>query len=527
MSDDQRISMYDCARRGLGEHADKPAVVFMSCRISYGELFRRIDALADALSGRIAVGDAVTLCMPNSPSALIAFYALNRLGATVNLVHPYLPAAQLESSIRETGSKLLVAYDRYLDREPGRAFGVPVLRSDCGWFMGGAAKLFYRLSRAGRKKYRADTLEKYMRPGKFPAAPPRAFPDGQPAVYLSSGGTTGTPKIIMQSNFALNYLCAKAPEFLSRPVGEYGTMFSVLPIFHGFGLCMNMHMCMTLKLKNVMCIKFSARSMARAIPRERVDIVTGVPTMYVKLMAEKAFRAADLSSLKDAFVGGDVVTAQLLSDFTAAMRRGGSGGALYVGYGLTETVTVCAVNTAARNRAGSVGYPLSGTEIRVLREGREVPPGETGEIFIRTPQLMIGYLNGENPWREIDGERWLATGDEGYLDEEGYLFFRQRIKNIIKVSGIPVYPSEIEDALAAVPGVARLCAVAQPDDVRGHVVKLFVEPAPGWEREDIEKRVLAEARRSLIAYAVPRRIVFLDAMPVSLIGKVDRKKLEE
>ena len=201
---------------------------------------------------------------------------------------------------------------------------------------------------------------------------------------------------------------------------------------------------------------------------------------------------------------------------------------MYVGYGLTETVTVCMVNTRAHNRENSIGYPLSETYVKIMKDGKEVPCGEVGEIYLLCDQFMLGYLHEEySPFEMIDGEKWLKTGDYGYVDQDGFLYFKQRIKNMIKVSGVPVYPSEIEEAAIQAKGVAKVCAVGVANKVKGQVVRLFVECVEGTDEAACREEIMDICRRKLIAYAVPKEIVFEKKLPVSLIGKIDRKKLEE
>ncbi len=515
--------MYEAAKANISGSERKTAVCYYGKKLSFDRVFYLVDALAENLSARYGVGegDAVTLCMPNSPSALLCFYAANKLGAAVNLAHPYLPPEKLAESAERTKSKLIVVYDSY----PAFASRVPVLESDNGFFMGLAAKLYYRCTakKSGRKE-KLEGLLKRANKGAFP--PPVRFAEGAAAVYLASGGTTGEPKIIMHGNHAFNLLCAKAPEFLRYDVEEYGALYNVLPIFHGFGLCINMHMCMMMRKTNIMCAKFDAKRSAKEIVRRKANILTGVPTMYLKLLARKEFTNADLSHIKDVFVGGDSAGEELISRFNAVLEKGGSPARMYEGYGLTETVTVCVVNTARHNKAGSIGYPLSDTEIAVAKDGKFLPAGEVGEICLSTPQFMLGYLDDDGyPFVEIDGRKWLKTGDCGYLDGEGFLYFKQRIKNMIKVSGVPVYPSEIERVAAGVKGVLKACAVGVPDGVKGQKVKLYVQAEEGGDA--LKENILAACREKLIAYAVPKEIVVRDKLPVSLIGKIDRKALEK
>ncbi len=518
-------SMYAALLENISGSTVRTAISFYGKKYSFGQVFGLIDTLADNLAADFGIkkGDTVTLCMPNSPAALLCFYAANKLGAAVNLVHPFIPPETLRESVRRTGSKLLLVYDVY--RCGKFDFGVPTLVSDSAHYMGVAAKVYYRCTQ--KRTAFGEPFEKYLKHRGSPHQEAAQFAAGEAAVYLASGGTTGEPKIIAHDNAVFNRLCAKAEEFLSEPVERYTALYNVLPIFHGFGLCINMHMCMLMRRTNIMCIRFDAKMSARQIVRGKANILTGVPTMYRKLLGEKAFTEADLSNIRDVYVGGDSVPQTLIDEFNAALERGGSSARMYVGYGLTETVTVCLVNTLRHHRENSIGYPLSGTRVKIYKEGKELPAGEVGEIYLDSDQFMLGYLGEEHsPFVEIDGVRWLKTGDYGWLDEDGFLYFKQRIKNMIKVSGVPVYPSEIEAAALSVPGVRRACAVGIPDAVKGQVVRLFVE-APGQDTAACRAAILEACRRSLIAYAVPKEICFEERLPLNLIGKIDRKKLEE
>ncbi len=522
----ENASMYDAVLLNISDSTVRTAISFYGRKYSFEKVLSVIDTLADNLAAEYSLkkGDTVTLCMPNSPAALYCFYAANKLGVAVNLVHPFIPPEKLRESVRRTGSKLVLVYDLY---KCGRAdFGVPALVSDSSSYMGAAARIYYKLT--NRRTAFGPSFEKLLRARGNPRLPAANWRAGEPAVYLASGGTTGEPKIIAHDNLVFNRLCAKAEEFLSEPLEAYSALYNVLPIFHGFGLCINMHMCAMMRRTNIMCIKFDPKMSAKQIVRERANILTGVPTMYLKLLGEKAFTEADLSCLKDVYVGGDSVPQQLIDDFNLCLERGGSTARMYVGYGLTETVTVCLVNTRAHYRENSIGYPLSGTRVRVVKDGKDVPAGEVGEIWLDSDQFMLGYLGEEHsPFEEQGGVRWLKTGDYGRLDEDGFLYFKQRIKNMIKVSGVPVYPSEIEAAALRVEGVRKACAVGIPDAVKGQVVRLFVQPAAGADRAALEEALLAACRRTLIAYAVPKEIRFEDRLPVNLIGKIDRKALEE
>lgn len=507
----------ECARK----YPDRTAMVFYGGRIKFSRLLELTDRAANGLKKFVKRDDVVTLCVPNSPSAAIALYAVNKLGAVANLTHPLVKKDSLVKSMEKVGSKLLITYDLYDGRQE---LDCEMFVSDSSYFMGGIAKAYYKLT--NRKKIGNIKKNKFEKLFVYDELKETQTTSTGRAVFLPSGGTTGEPKIIMHSNDAFNGLCDHVNFFLSEPLANYTSMYSVLPIFHGFGLCMNLHICMTKGITSVMTLKFNAKSMSKAIAKEKINIMTGVPAMFNKLLASEEFHKTDLSSIKDCFVGGDSAPEELIERFDKALAEGGSKAKLHVGYGLTETVTVCAVTTGKYDKKGSVGYPLPGTEFCITDGQNKLKAGEVGELCIRTPLLMLGYYGtDETPVKKLCGEDWLFTGDICYLDEDGYLFYKQRAKNMIKVNGVPVFPSEIENVVTKVKGVKNAAAIGIPDAKTGEVVKLFIEKEEGEDDGELKARVLEVCKSKLIMYAVPKQIEIC-TLPLNAIGKVDRKLLK-
>ncbi len=522
-------SLYSVLQNTAQRYPRRKAIAFYGKEIRYGTLLRYTDALAYVLRKRydIQAGDVVTVCMPNSPSATVVLYAVNKLGAICNLIHPFAPVAQLKKDIQRTNTKLLILYDVYTLKNDCTELGVPALLSSSCFFMGTLAKLYFKSTNRGIVYNIFPSLEKcfFVRYENFDYY---NFAANEDAIYLPSGGTTGEPKIIRHSVDVFNWLCGKAEFFMSLPLTEYKAMYSVLPIFHGYGLCMNVHMCVTYGIINVMSIKFDPKSMARGIAKYKVGVLTGVPTMYARLLKQKAFAQGKISSLVECFVGGDSVSEQLTQEFNNTLKRQGSKGKLLSGYGLTETVTVCAVNTINNNKDLTIGRALPDTHFLIVKDGKILPCGEVGEIAVHSPVQMLGYLGRDDaPTVSLQGKTYLLTGDYGSLDEDGYLYFKQRRSNIIKVNGMGVFPVEIEKVVDAVSGVSRSCAVGVKDDKRGQVVKLYVELNADCSREQVLADIEAQCKSQLIVYAQPKTIEVIDKMPLSLIGKIDRTKLEK
>lgn len=519
-------TLYSQMKKSAIQNANKTAIVFYGKKYTFSQILELVDRAAAGLEQMgVKSGDVVTLCVPNTPSAQIAFYAINRIGAINNLVHPFISAPQLNKVMSLTGSKLLIAYDLFLsEKVKDISKDITILCTKTSYFMGPAAKAVFFTKNRKKLCYKGKTFESLYSYEPL-LTPYYQFKENEPAVYLPSGGTSGIPKTIVHNNRVFNELCSHAQFFLSEPIENYKAMYSVLPVFHGFGLCMNMHMCALYGVKNVMSTKFNPKSMAKAIKKEKINILTGVPAMYAKLLKCKQFLRADLSSIKDCFVGGDSVSNKLVEEFNAVLEKGGSKSKLYIGYGLTETVTVCTVTCKNHYKPESIGYPLPNTKIAIVKDGKKLPPGEIGEICLKTPLLMLHYL-GEPfcPIKEVEGEKWLFTGDLGYLDVDGFLYFKQRIKNMIKVSGVPVYPSEIEKVVEGIEGVIRCAAIGVPDDKTGEIVKLFVE-SKTKDKESLKQNIIKACELNLLPYAVPRIIEIRESLPLNTIGKVDRNKL--
>ncbi|MEG1706307.1 MAG: class I adenylate-forming enzyme family protein, partial [Clostridia bacterium] len=348
------------------------------------------------------------------------------------------------------------------------------------------------------------------------------------AVYLHSGGTTGDPKTVMLSCYAFNELAQDLYEVIGGSAPEDNASLMVLPLFHGFGLGVCMHTVLSYGMKTVLIPRFNAREVAKEVKRRRVTFCAGVPLMYDKLnrLCEKDF--AKLKTLRFMFCGGDKLTEELKKSFDNHLKAVGDNYEILEGYGLTETVNVCTVNKQGYCVNSCVGYPLRNIEINILSEdGRALPVGEKGEIAVRSETIMLGYLGGSKVENIIDrdGAKWLLTGDVGYLDKEGRLYFCDRIKRTFKVNGVNVYPSEIEQVLSGI-DIVKECFVSKFVGAGKEGVKAYVSLRKDvLEERDAKKKILSVCAEKLIKYAVPREIIFMERLPRTPVGKIDSAKL--
>ena len=311
-------------------------------------------------------------------------------------------------------------------------------------------------------------------------------------------------------------------------------MFSVMPLFHGFGLGVGIHTALMASGTCIIIPQFTIKTYARDVKKYKPNVIVGVPTLYEALLRSEGFDF-DLSFLRGMFCGGDSLSVELKKKVDKFLKDHNATIQVREGYGTTECVTASCLTPYDTYREGSIGIPLSDTYYTIVNPNNdtELPYGEEGEICICGPTVMKGYLNNAEETastlrRHEDGNLWLHTGDLGYMDEDGFVYYKQRMKRLIIVSGINVYPSQVENAIDAHPDVLLSCAVGIPDPYKMHVVKAFVVLRQGVEPSDkIKEEIIENCKKNVSRYGVPREIEFRTELPKTLVGKVAYRVLEE
>lgn len=541
------LTLYEGVARAAKRYPNHPALTFMGRDMNYTWLMEHIDQAAASLKkAGFKAGDVATLCLPNTPHAVIFFYAVNRLGGICNMVHPLTPAEELSHYIRTTESDYLLILDAFLPKHTDMLEQSRIRKTivcSIADYLNPGLKIGFFITQ-GRKIKSMPRRDLYIKWSQFmelsdePLPYQRPFSPHDCACYLHSGGTTGSPKTIMLSSHHFNVLAYQGPQIIGHPIEDFDptglSMVAILPLFHGFGLCMGLHAMLFNGMRAILVPQFSPEVLADVIVKERPSFLTAVPTLYESILKNEKLKKADLSCFGSLFCGGDSLPKETKRRFDAFLKERGASCTLREGYGLTETVTVCAVNPMLDAREETVGLPLADVLMKIVEPGtiRELPPGQDGEICVHAPTIMIGYLNDEEATKETvriheDGLKWVHTGDLGFMDEDGFFHFRQRIKRILKVSGIPVFPSQVEDIIAAVPGVALVCVIGVPHPYKMQVVKAFVVPEKGAPDPDtLRQNIISACEKSLISYAVPKEIEFCDDLPRTKVGKIDYASLE-
>ena len=513
-------SIYEYAKQGLVFSADRPAIWFYGKSITYRSLFEKIDNLADHLyTLGVRDGTVVTIHLPNCPQAVMAVYAVAKLGGICNMLHALVPAAELRENMAFTESSVLITY-----RADCCDADATVLYADISSHMSLLFRTGYRVKNGVKCPVGAIAFEAMEEACETKGVFPEPDSLGKECVcYLHSSGTTGVPKTVMHSHRALNNWVANAQSFFHSPsmVGE--TLLEVLPLFHGSGLVMDMHQFITGGGTLVQMAQWNVEQAVRFIKKYKISSLTGVPRVYQDLLKAPKFEGV---TIHQGYVSGDYVGTELKKAFNARVRREAC---LFEGYGMTETVTACFSCGVDHNNLAASGFPLANCYIAVLLPDGTIADRGEGELLVTTNTMMLGYLKDEITtmavFIERDGVRWLRSGDAGMIDSDGYVYYTERLKNTIIHNGYNVFPAEVEKVIRAVPGVSDVCVVGVWDDEKK---TQFIRACVIAEKPDetLKEKIEQACGNHLPRYALPRQILFMEALPRNRMAKVDRKALE-
>ena len=355
------------------------------------------------------------------------------------------------------------------------------------------------------------------------------------AAVLYSGGTTGTSKGIQLSSRNFNALGLQtiAASGYNSIVGM--KMLSIMPVFHGFGLGIGIHTALIGGATCILVPQFSIKTYAEILVKQKPNLIPGVPTLFEALLRAEGLEKADLSFLRGIFSGGDSLSPELKKKVDAFLKDHGCAEQIREGYGTTECVTASCLTPKNYAKPGSIGVPFPDTFYKIVAAGtnEEVPAGTEGEICISGPTVMLGYMDNPEETAQTlkthaDGRIWLHTGDLGYMDEDGFVYFRQRIKRMLITNGYNVYPSQLENIIDGHEKVLLSCVIGVRDAQRGQRIKAYIVPMPGIEPSDALKAEILDYCKDRIAkYALPREVEFRTELPKTLVGKVAYRVLEE
>lgn len=504
--------------------------------VSRKKFFNDVESIAGYLDSKnIKRGDVITLFLPNTVQSFAAFYAANRIGAIANIVHPLTPPDVLEDILKSTHSKAVFILDILMEkyvsmlRRRNRLVVVCSPSDYAAPLMRPAFKVFEKVK--VKTKTPSSTTASYHTICNLNLRAAKVENNGDDiAVFLHGGGTTGKSKTIQLTSKNLNELAYKLSFFDSPHAPGAECSLAVLPLFHAFGLGVVMHFSMCAGFTCIPMTNFSAEKANRLIKKYNITYIVGVPAMFKKMYEASNFDGPHLSKLRLLWAGGDFISDTFLNSFNSLLEKWHAKGKLYRGYGLTEVSSVCAANIKGAYKDNSIGRPLDGITVEIWDDNRKkLPPNTIGEIVISGSTVMAGYYDSEDDGVYVDkkGRRWVCSGDLGYMDEDGFVFFTGRKKRMIIISGYNVYPSDIENEVLKLDYINEACAVQGYVDSKP-IIKLFVSlNQPTDNPDEVRKCIKEYCDSKLERFSRPSSVTILDALPRTRMSKIDFMKLTD
>jgi long-chain acyl-CoA synthetase len=512
---------------------DNPALIFQGYTLSFTELSEMVARFAAALkSFGIQKGDSVAILLPNVIPCVVAYYATLKIGGIVVLNNPLYSDRELEHQFTDSNSKFLITLDLLANRMVKlreKTNIQTIVYASIGDYLPFVKRLLFPL--VAQKKGLAADVTPAKNLYKFKDVIAKNAPDytqadvriDDVAMYQYTGGTTGVSKGVMLTHKNLAYQIQQLEAWFPGFDKGAEIMLGALPIFHVFGMSVSMNFAIRMGWANVLVPKPQPEPLLEAISKFKVTFAPLVPTMYIGMLDHPDMAHTDLTSVKGCFSGSAPLPIDVINDFQEK-----TGAIIVEGFGLTESTPVTHVNPFNGNRKqGSIGIPIPNTECKIVDIEditREMPLGEPGELLMRGPQIMKGYLGKPDETKKtMTEDGFLRTGDVATMDEDGYFYIVDRIKDMILSGGFNVYPRDIDEVLFEHPKILEACAIGIPHPKRGEAVKAFVILKEG--KEMTAKEVIDYCGTKLAKYKLPVEIEFRQELPKSNVGKVLRKDL--
>jgi long-chain acyl-CoA synthetase len=537
------VSLYEYLRETASKYKEMPALNYFNKEIKYKELVKEIDRCARGLKAYgIRPGDVVAVCMPNTPEAIIAFYAINKIGAIANMIHPLSAEEEIKQSLNATKSMILITINityKKIKNIINDTSVYKVVIASASDSMPMLYKIGYAIKERGKielpkkNEFYINWNDLLIRGKKYTGKTLVKTSKDMDAVILHSGGTTGTPKNIVLTNGNINTMVPQLHNVLPR-LGTCDSILSILPLFHCFGLVICTHVPLCMGVKEILIPLFDAKRFDKLITKYKPTILAGVPTLYEALLTNKHMENVDLSNVSLILNGGDKMSTEKNEAVNNFFRRHGCREVITHGYGLTETSGPVIFSSRTSDKVGTLGIPLPGNDLKIvdINTREECKDGEVGEICIAGPTVMKGYLNNiketnETLEQDKNGKIWVHTGDLGRLDSDGVLTYESRLKRMLIVSGYNVYPSHIEEILLRHPAVETVGVVGIPHPYKVQVPKAYIVLKEGYkETWSLKKEIREYCEKNLAHYMIPKEFEYRESLPKTMLGKVNYRELE-
>jgi long-chain acyl-CoA synthetase len=518
--------------RAVAAYGQRPCLDFLGRSYAYAEVGALVARAAKGLQTLgVGKGTRVALFLPNTPYYVIGYFAVVKLGGIVVNVNPLYAEEEVHELLADSGAEVAITLDLKLllpklTAALGRCPLKKVIVGSMGEILRFPKRQLFAVAKRGELAKVPAEDDRYLpfsrlvdNDGDF--VPAEVGVDDV-AVLQYTGGTTGVPKGAMLTHGSISANVSQLHRwFVGVKPGEQRVL-AVLPLFHVFAMTVNMHLGIRIAAEIILLPRFEIGMLLKTIARRRPTFFPGVPTLFNAVLHVPKLERYDFSCIEHCISGGSGLPAPVREGFENL-----TGGRLFEGYGLSEASPVVTCNPImGQGKAGSIGLPLPGTEVAIRSlddRDVEVPPGEKGEICLRGPQVMAGYWQRPAESAETLRHGWLHTGDVGTIDEDGYVYLIDRLKEVIVCGGYKVYPRHVEEAIHRHPAVAEVTVCAMPDDYRGEVPKAFVRLKAGQPLSAGELRDFLADKISPIE--MPRQVEFRDELPKTMIGKLSKKEL--
>lgn len=539
-------SMFEQLRTTSQRYSELTAIEFQGRKYSYKHLIQSIEEVSAALvTIGIKKGDYVSIITPNTPQALFMIYAVNRIGAVANMIHPLLSANEIKQFVESTDSAAILTLDMIYpkfakikwntSKEPKMILARIV--DALPWYAKPVYSAQNKLNLSFNPEHDVIYWNELIALGKS-KKPQMPRDDGKAddtAVILYSGGSSGTPKGVMITNLNINSLAMHTYDIggIEDVVGKKS--LAVMPLFHGFGLVICVHAMICLGFHVYLLPKYDFNECSKLIFKKKINCIYGVPGLYEALIRSPYIEKSDLSFMELLVCGGDKLPEKLQHRVNKLLKNGGAEVVLREAYGQTECVAGCSINPKFDTRIGSAGIAYPDVYFKIVKPGtqEELPDGEDGELCVSGPLVMKGYYKNEEATSKVlqrhsDGKIWLHTGDMFSKDKDGYIYFRQRNSRMIICGGYNVYATQVEDAICTCPAVAQSCVVGVKDRIYGQKIAAFVVlNSKDADKVAVKEKIMNCCKENLSEYSLPHEIIFRYELPVTNMGKVNYLALEK
>ena len=536
-------SLYDYMMDSTKNFSREVALNYFGRKITFKTFWDYIDKCAKSLKVLgVKEKDVVTICMPNTPEAVISFFAVNKIGAVANMIHPLSAEEEIKDYLNNTKSNYMIALNQCYSKIKKIIKDTKVKKVVIASPSDSMPILMNTLYNAtmGRKEEKPVSNSMYLfwrefinLESSYQEKIDVKISKDDTAVILHSGGTTGVPKSIVLSNASIIGVNEQAKIFF--PEAEVGdSLLLILPLFHCFGLVVGMFIPLCRGASSILIPQFDAKKFDKLLSRYKPNFLLGVPTLFEAMLNNKKIKMMDLSFLKTLICGGDSLSEKKNKEINDFLESHNSNAKVVQGYGMTETTGPVCYGTHGSNKLGSIGIPLPGNIIKICdKENKEVAPGELGEICIHSIVVMKEYLNNKKATEEVlikhdDGLKYIHTGDLGYMDKDGVIFYVQRQKRIIISSGYNVYPQYIENVLKDNEYIKDACVVGVPHPYKKEIAKAFIILKDGVEESyTVKKEIMDYAEKNLAHYMIPREYIYKKEFPKTKMAKTDYLALRD